>query len=201
MKRSTPRECEKDRELARRIHAAGIPVFFEAKKDEVPELLIRHDFDAYESIVFNDGARTGLILPLRIVPNIPVFVFSAFEICLPKWTNVWFTPLEENLGNRWPHYQFCGRSELKFSRAEVINHSLTEQKTVHRGHQLRGLLLAFSPEQLPDDLIYSEVLLGSIKIFDQFEQAHCAKISLRVDRQAEREIRLGPQRQRLFVCS
>jgi hypothetical protein len=201
MKTSTRRGREKSRELRRRFRAAGIPVSFESENDEVPELLIRQDFDTYDTFVFNFGARSGLILPLKIVPNISIFVFSSFDICLPRWPNAWFRLLEENVGDRWPHYQLGGRSEFKFSRAEVINRFIEGQKIVRRGHPIRGLLLATSHERLPDDLLRGDVLRGSIKIFDQFEHEHQADVSVRVDREVELEFEPDPRRERLFARS
>jgi len=199
MKRSTRREREKDRELVRRIRDAGIPIFIDTDKDEEPELLIRQDFDAYESIVFDVNGGAGLVLPLRITPSIPVFVFSGFDIRLPRWPNAWLRPLEESDGGQWPHYQFYGRSEMKFDRSETINRLIAEQKEFRPGHPFRGLLLAFSYDPIPDEIVRGEILRGSIKIFDQFDHEHCAKIALRVDREAEREFRPKHRGQRLLA--
>lgn len=183
-KELTPREREKDRELVRRIQAAGIPIIVETGKDEVPDLLIRQDFDAYESMVFDVNGGAGLILPLRVTPNIPIFAFSGVDISVPRWANVWFRPLEDNHSREWPHYQFHGRSELKFDRRETINRFIFQQKQFRRGQAFHGLLLAFSYDPMPDELVRGEILRGSIKILDQFERGHSANISLRVDREA-----------------
>ena len=190
MKKSTSHETEKDRELARRIRAAGIPILAESNKDEAPALLIRQDINAYESMVFDIDGGAGLILSLNIIPNIPVFVFSGVYIRVARWPSARFQPLEENYRGEWPHYDFYGRSELKFHRSETINRFLVDQKEVRRGCPMHGLLLAVSNDPLADDIARGEVLHGSIEVFDQFEQGHSAKIFLRVDREARH--RLGP---------
>jgi hypothetical protein len=189
MRRSTPREREEDNELARRIQAAGVPIAIDAKEDELPELLIRQDIEgAYESALFDIGPCAGLTLPLRVTPGMPLFVFSGFDVRLDRWPQAWFRPLEENARNEWPHYQFFNeRPWLKFDRSEVINRFMTERKQFHRGQPFQGLLLAFSYDPIPDDIILGELLRGSIAIQDQFENEHSIGISLRVDRTVGRK--------------
>ena len=133
-------------------------------------------------MVFDLNGGTGLILPLEIVPTIPA---------------VWFRALEENAGGEWPHYSFYGRLELKFHRSETINRLIAEHSKVRRGHPVQGLLLAYSYDPMPKNII-DEVLHGSIKILDQFECGHVAKISLRAYRQAEPVFKPNPFRRRLF---
>ena len=197
MKSLTHRERERGRELARRVRAAGIPVV-EPITDEVPELLIRQDNDAYESLAFDVNGRTGLILPLKVVPNIPVFVFSGFAICLEGCPGLWFRQLARNDRGEWPHYVFDGRSELKFHRNETINRFIEQQSVFHRGYPAQGLLLAYSDDAMPSAITGGEILCGSITIVDQFEHGHSAKISLRAYREAERELKPNPLRRRLF---
>jgi len=52
---------------------------------------------------------------------------------------------------------------------------------------------------MPDDLGRGDKLEGCVKIFDQFEHKHSAKIFLRVDRETERIPKLNPRRQGLFA--
>jgi len=202
MKRLAHREREKHQKLVRRLRAAGIPVYFETNEDAVEELLIRQDFDAYESILFDVNEGAGVILPLRITPNIPVFAFSGFDVRLPRWPEVCFRPLKENVPGQWPHYEFWGRPALKFDRSEIINRFIAAQTVFRRGYPVHGLLLAFSCDPLPDDLIRGEVLRGSIKILDQFDHEHSAELSLRVDRETPRKNnrnRSPRKRQALFI--
>lgn len=202
MKRSTRRERQRDREIVRLIRDADIPVFLDTDEDEDPELLIRQDFDAYESMMFDVNGGAGIILPLRITPSIPLFVFSGFDIRVDRWPAAWFRPLEENAEGEWPHYSFYGRLEMKFDRSETINRLIAEQKEFRSGQPFRGLLLAFSSDRMPDDLVRDEILQGSIRILDQFEHQHCAKIALRVDREAAaRESKQKAPRQRLFASA
>ena len=198
MTKLTQYERRKGKELMDRIKAAGIPVAAESPKDEAPFLVIRQNFEAYESTIFSLNGGAGLILPLQITVDTPVFVFCGVDITLAKWPNVWFRPLTENDSDDWPHYNFYGRSNLKFHRDETINRILAEQRQFRRGDFLRGLLLAFSFEPMPDDIVRGAVLTGSIKIYDQFERENCGKISLSVDREAERVPKLNPLRRRLF---
>jgi hypothetical protein len=194
MKRSTHRERDKDQDLIRRLHAAGVPVYFETAEDAVEELLIRQDFDAYQSILFDFNGGAGIILPLRITPTIPAFVFSGVDIRLSRWPEAHFRTLEENDGGGWPHYEFPGRSELKFDRSEIVNRFIAEQKVFRRGYPLHGLLLAFSYDPIPGGLIRRKFLRGSIKIRDQFDHEHSAELSLRVDREIPRKSNRSPRK-------
>jgi hypothetical protein len=151
--------------------------------------------------IFDDNLNggTGLILPIKITVEIPVFVFSGVDIRLSRWPDAWFRPLEENDRGEWPHYDFRCRSDLKFHRNETINWFLGGRTPFRRGEFLRGLLLAFCHDRLPEDIVRGEALRGSIGIFDHFEQAHSAKISLQVHREVERERKPHPRRERLFA--
>jgi hypothetical protein len=199
MQKLTRRERDKEKELAGRIQAAGIPLVVEPNKNEEPEILIRQDVEAYESTVFDVNGGAGLILPIRITPNVPVFELSGIDISLARWPNVWFRPLEENYGGEWPHYSFYGRSELNFDRRETINRVIEKPTEFRRGHTLHGLFLAFSSEPMPDEIVRGAVLHGSIKILDQFDHGHSAKITLRAHREAIRVPKLNPLRRKLFA--
>jgi hypothetical protein len=56
----------------------------------------------------------------------------------------------------------------------------------HRRHPLRGVLLAFSHDRMPHDLLRGEALRRSIKDSHWFDCAHSANICLRVDRETRR---------------
>lgn len=187
---------EKERLIAQRLQAAGIPIAAKVNHDEA-DLLIRQDNEAYESMVFDHNGGTGLILPLSITPNMPVFILSAVDFSLSRWPGVCFRPLDQNHRDEWPHYNFYGRSELKFSRSEIINRFLSDGKTFRRGHQLRGLLLASSYDRMPDELASGEVLQGEIKLYDQWERAHSGNINLRIHRELVRDRAPDPRRKRL----
>jgi len=197
--KKTYKERQAENDLAHRVQAAGVPVAIESSKDEASSLLIRQDFDAYESVIFNLNGGTGLILPIKITVDMPLFVFSGVDIRLSRWPDAWFRPLEENDHDEWPHYEFWGRSELKFHRSDTINGLLGGRTPFRRGEFLPGLLLAFCHEPLPEDIVRGEVLRGSIEIFDHFEQKHSAKICLQVHREVERERKPNPRRERLFA--
>jgi hypothetical protein len=181
-------DAEKGRELMRRIQAAGIPVNVDVAKDSA--LLIRQDFEAYESMIFDVNAGAGIVLPLKITPIMPEFVFSDFHVELPRWENAWFRLLEETDTSDWRHYEFYERSELKFNRDESMNRFVGDQRVMRRDRPATGLLLAFSSAPMPDDIKRGEMLEASLKIYDQFEHAHSASIRLRAERDAVREPRL-----------
>jgi hypothetical protein len=63
-----------------------------------------------------------------------------------------------------------------------------------REQLLSGLLLAFTFDPLPEDIVPCEVLGGTITIIDQFEHKHPAEIRLRVDRKAARKNERKQQR-------
>jgi hypothetical protein len=188
MKKVGLREREKGQELERRIRAAGIPIVTEAK-EEAPELLIRQDFGAYESTVFDLAGAAGLILPLQITVNVPIFVLAGVAISLDRYPNLWFRPLDENPRDEWPHYAFYGRSELKFDRSETINRFVAAPREFRRGQVLRGLLLALSNDPLPEEIAFGETLRGALTIYDQFECKHVAKFALQADRSAVRNLK------------
>src|SRR5665213_4149688 len=145
-------EREKARELTRRLQAAGIPVV-DVEQVKGPDLLITQDFDAYESMAFDVNTGTGLIVPLKITCDVSYFVFQGFHIALDRWQGTYFRALEENDGNDWPHYDFYGRSNLKFDRGETINRFIASQRQFRRGEMLAGLLLAFSYGRMPEDIV------------------------------------------------
>lgn len=177
---------ERERELLRRAKATGIPVANDGEQPQVSALLISQDAEARDSEIFDVNAGAGLVLALKIVPNIPVFVFSDFHFELDRWKDGWFRPLEEVEDPDWPRYEFYGQSYLKFNREEVLNRFITQRKIFHRGYPARGLLLAFSSAPLPDDIGRGEIVEGMIRIYDQFEQSHSASVRVRVDRQTVR---------------
>ena len=176
-------ERERRQELMQRIRAAHIPVAPESEKCKIPEILISQDYEAYESTIFDLNGGSGLILPLRITSQMPLFVFSRFHIDLDLWSDVWFRALDENCREEWPAYEFYGRSNLKFSRSQCINHVIAEKREFRRGQTAKGLLLAISAEPVRDDIFRGTLLQVSIGIFDQFEHKHSARISLRVERE------------------
>jgi hypothetical protein len=198
MKKLTHHEHDKEQE--RRIRAAGVPIASESKMSEMPELLIRQRFDAYESTVFDTTGGAGLILPLTITSNMPIFVLSGVDIRLDSWPDFWFRPLEENASGEWPHYQFYGQSGRKFDREDCLNRFLPRQKEFRRSQVVCGLLLGLSLEPMPGNIGQCEPLRGTIKIYDQFEHEHSAAISLRADRMTARVVKPNPKRRRLFDC-
>jgi hypothetical protein len=198
MAKLTFEEREKCRELTRRLQAAGIPVF-EVEQAQELGLLISQDISAYESMAFDFNTGTGLIIPLKITCDISYFVFQRFDIALARCQGTWFQPLEENDGGAWPHYDFYGRSNLKFDRSDTINRFIASQRQFRRGEMLKGLLLAFSYDRMPEDILQGEILRGSITICDQFAHNYSANISLRVQtREVEKVLKPNPRRSRLF---
>ena len=147
--KKTYKERQAENELVDRVQAAGIPVAIESGKDEASSLLIRQDFDDYESVIFNLNGGTGLIVPIKITVDMPLFVFSGVDIRLSRWPDARFRPLEENDHGEWPHYEFWGRSERKFHRNETINRFLGGRTQFRRAEFFRGSLLASATSHCP----------------------------------------------------
>ena len=188
MKKRINKDAEKERELERRILSAGIPIPSGTEKQEIPALKICQDCAAYESSVFDINGGTGLVLPIKIISRMPVLVLTDFHVDLPRCAEAWFRLIEESNSPDWRHYEFHGRSALKFNRDEVIKRYVTDGNAIRVGYPVRGLLLAFSSAPMPDDIRRGERLQGSIRIYDQFEDAHGADISLCVERDARWEL-------------
>jgi hypothetical protein len=184
------------RRLIARIQAAGIPIVAEAETDRLPELFVRQDVEAYDSSVFDVNGGTGLILPLKVVPGMPFFSASGLDIRLSRWPNCMFRALEESVTEEGLGYQFHGRSDLQFARSQAINGYFAEHKEIQSGRAIRGLLLAFSHEPMPDNLARGDILSGSIVIYDQWEREHWAKIALRVERETASARKRGPNPKR-----
>ena len=167
---------------------------------QASSLLIRQDFDAYESVIFNlNGLFRSRLLPIKITVDMPLFVFSGVDIRLSRWPDAWFRPLEENDHDEWPHDEFWGRSELKFHRSDTINGFLGGRTPFRRGEFLPGFFWDLATSPCPKISFAAEVLRGSIEIFDHFEHKHSAKICLQVHREVERERKPNPRRERLFA--
>ena len=64
MNRLASYDFERERQLSRRIRRVGIPIARRHNDQRVPPLLIRQDFESWQtSEIFDFGGGTGLVLP------------------------------------------------------------------------------------------------------------------------------------------
>jgi hypothetical protein len=179
----TIKEWRADRDLVRRIVAAGVPVDVPKEEGERPPdgLFARQTRDLENSVFDLPSGGTGVTLALNITSNLPgVFVLNGFELTFAGWEGAYFELLQEAQDPVWPHFEFCGEPGRKFNAADVLNRRLGVQ--LRRGCRVRGFLLAWSLDAMPESITQGSTLTGRVHIFDQFDAKTSAAISLRVDR-------------------
>ena len=191
MNRLASYDFERERQLSRRIRLAGIPIARSFSDHGAPPLLIRQDLASCNSSeIFDFGGGTGLVLPLKIVPSIGRFFLSAFHVQLDRWRDGCFRPLEAMERREWPHYELCGRADLRFHRDEVLNRFMMSNKPLRREYPVCGVLIARTQFSIPEDIQHGEVLEGLVWIYDQFDRPYSSEeIRLRADRETWKQLK------------
>jgi hypothetical protein len=171
---------EQDRlNLARRIRAAGRPIYI-AEDDE---LAVSQAGGAHDSSAFEWGDGTGFKVCLTVTNHLPTSAISRFELELP-WKQTYFQWLEEAVARdgKSPCYRFAGNPSLEFESSLVINHYADVTNTLSAGQSMKGVLLGFGRDPIPEEFPHGSMIPASVRIYDQREHKYVSPVNLWVDR-------------------
>jgi len=139
--------------LARRIRAAGIPIYVgeddgEAPHDPSSGLLVYQDGGVIESRAFDFYGAAGYIIRIVISVNLRRFAIAGFGLELPWKSYVRWLEDPHEIDGRSVVYRF-GKEHLEFERSQVLNHFADVRHTWSRGESLRGHLLGVGDQPIP----------------------------------------------------
>jgi hypothetical protein len=110
------------------------------------------------------------------------FVLSGVDLYL-AWKNAPAPLLPDPADSNAPRiYKFSKYGASQYDKGEVIFQS---DKTLRRGQQLEGFLLATDPDPIPAEIRHGTDVTANLRIFDQFDHEHSYDLDLSVDRSAE----------------
>jgi hypothetical protein len=190
-----------DLALARRIRAAGVPIYIGEDDGEVPHdpssgLFVYQEGGVMESRAFDFYGAAGFIIRVVITINLPKFAIAGFGLELPWKSQVrWLEdPLE--IGGDSVVYRFGGRESLEFERSQVLNHFADVRRLWSRGESLRGSLLGVGNEPVPEEFRQGAMIPAFLIIHDQFLRPYRSSVSLWTDRTGTpvRDVRLEARR-------
>ena len=175
--------------LARRIRAAGIPIYIgeddgDVGQDPPKGLLVYQEGGVMESRAFDFCGAAAYIIRAVITINLPKFAISGFGLELPwkgyvRWLE---DPIE--IGGRPSVYRFGGNEFPEFERSEVLNHCADVRRLRSRGASLKGYLLGIGNEPIPERYPHGVIIPAFLIIYDQFSRPHRSSVSLWTDRTA-----------------
>jgi hypothetical protein len=174
--------------LARRIRAAGVPVFIEQDDGEarsIPSdaLQVRQTGGQIESSVFDWGGGTGIKIYLVITSKVSGLAVSHIELELP-WKQTCFYWLEDPfvIDGPSPRYRFVGNQVLEFERDLVINHRLQITQQFSAGKSVKGFLLGFGFDSIPPEIRTGEMIPAFLSLYDQLGRQFRAPVELWLNR-------------------
>jgi hypothetical protein len=160
--------------IARRIRAAGRPIHIAEDDGEarcIPSdgLCVYQAGGVTESRATDWCGGTAFAIYLVITINLPNFAISAFGLELP-WKNDSFywleDPLEIDGSSR--RYRFGGRDSPEFERHEVLNHCADVRQTYSAGQSLKGFLLGYGFDSIPEQFRHGMMIPAFVVVYDQF---------------------------------
>lgn len=176
-----------DLALARRIRAAGIPIYIGEDDGKVPQypskgLLVYQEGGVIESRAFDFYGGAGYIIRAIITINLPKFAIAGFGLELPWKSQVrWLEdPQEIGCGDAVV-YRFGGEHP-EFERSQVLNHFADVQRLWSRGESLKGHLLGVGSEPIPEQFRHGALIPAFLIIHDQFWREYRSSVSLWTDR-------------------
>ena len=195
---------ERDLELARRIQAAGKPIYIreddpEASGSVSPDLLIYQQGDQMLNTASSYSGGVRFIVDIIITAQRAGLAISDFDLQLPWETHVILLEDPHELDHPYERYEFGGRDPLDFRREDVLNHR-NDRRLLPNGSSVEGLLLGCATQPIPDRFQHGAVIPAFFILFDQFLHPHSWPIELRADRSYElmRRTRPRPAREPLF---
>lgn len=176
-----------DLTLARRIRAAGIPIYIGEDDGEVPRdpprgLLAYQEGGVTESRAFGFYGTAAYIIRAVITVNLPKFAISGFGLELPWMSYVRWLEDPIETGGRSTVYRFGGKEFPEFERTEVLNHYADVRRMWSRGESLKGHLLGIGNEPVPEQYRHGAIIPAFLIIYDQFSRPYRSPISLWTDR-------------------
>ena len=178
-----------DLDLARRIRAAKRPIYIaedDAPPPDLPSdgLLVRQWAGVNESRVI-DCVGTAFVIYLTITVNLPTFAISSFGLELP-WEQTSFYWLEDPLvtDGKCNFYHFGDTRLPQVGRNGALNHCADVRQTYSPGHSLKGCLLGYGFDSIPDEYRHGAMIPAFVIVYDQFGRQYRRSVELRVDRLA-----------------
>jgi hypothetical protein len=181
--------------LARRIRAAGRPIYIAEDDDEacgIPSdgLRVNQFGGVNESSVVAITKAGGIAVTIYLcITNyhLPHFAISAFGLELP-WPNdsFWWLPDPLEIYGGSQCYKFGAKGFPEFERSEVLNHLADERRTYSPGRSVKGALLGFGLDSIPEQFRHGEMILAFVIICDQFSRKYRSPVQLWLDRSLTR---------------
>lgn len=189
-------------ELARRIRAAGRPIYI-AEDDGEANCIPSDGLSVYqvggllESSAFEYCGGTGIMIQLVITVLVPTFVIASFDVELP-WQKMGFRWLDDprEIDERLTHYSFSERY-YEFDRKDVLNHRADVSRTLRRGQSIEGSLLGNDMAPIPDEVRDTSLFPAIVIIGDQYGRRYRAPVQLSAMR-GEKYVRRPSRRGGLF---
>jgi hypothetical protein len=173
--------------LARRIRAAGIPIYIGEDDGEAPHdprsgLLVYKDGRPNETRAFDFYGAAGYIINVVITVNLPHFAIAGFSLELPWNSHVrWLDdPIES--GGDSDVYRFDRGYLLEFERNQVLNRFADVRRVWSRGESLKGYLLGIGDQPIPNQFEQGAMIPALLIIYDQLWREYRWPVSLWRDR-------------------
>jgi len=176
---------------ARRIRSAGRPIHIREDDGDVRSipsdaLLVRQTGGIIESTAFDWGAGTGFKINLVVTSKISGFAVSHIDL-EPPWKQNHFCWLEDPVViDGWSQcYRFVGNENLEFNRELVINHRLEVTRPFSAGESVKGFLLGFGYDPIPEKFSQGKMIPAFLILYDQFSRPYRVPIELCADRRTK----------------
>ena len=184
--------------LARRIRAAGIPIYIgeddgEALRRPSSGLLVYQVGGVIESRAFDFHGGAGYIIHATVTINLPQFAIAGFGLELPWKDRIRWLEDPREIEGRAEVYVFGGNDYLEFERNQVLNHCADVRRARSRGESLSGYLLAIGNDPIPNKYQHGAMIPAFLIVYDQFWREYRSSTSLWTER-AEKSIRRTPPR-------
>jgi len=174
--------------VARRIRAAGRPIYIAQDDGSPPSipsegLRVRQWGGLVESRAIDCGSGTAFIIQLVITSKLPTFAISAFGL-EPPWKNDYLNWLEDPL--QIDGASRCYRLGIKdvpeFEREHVINHYADVRHIFASGHSVKGFLLGYGFDPIPEQFRHGMMIPAFVIVYDQFGREHRSPVELQAVR-------------------
>jgi hypothetical protein len=177
-----------DLALARKIRAAGRPIYIPQDDGAAPSipcegLLVRQWGGLVESRAIACGSGTAFIIQLVITSKLSTFAISAFGL-EPPWKNDYLNWLEDPLqiDGASRCYRFGVKGVPEFEREHVINHYADVRHIFPSGHSVKGFLLGYGFDPIPEQFRHGSMIPAFVIVYDQFGREHRSPVELQVAR-------------------